>query len=135
MANDKRVREVARCVRTLLKERGTTLRVKDIVERIEDENLDDITALTQRVSDSIANDLIPTQAASSSKGSDRRRALATFVAENREAVASNDTVKSVFRAAYSLGRYSKEQREQLLQEFADLLEGEETSEETSEYNF
>lgn len=114
MANDdKQVREVANCIRVLLKTDGITATIKEVVKAIGDEDLTNPVALK----DKIKNDMRVKQDEVETKPN-RRNHIESFMRDNWDTISGNDVVKDVFIKAYCQGRLKKEQREELA---ADLL--------------
>ena len=140
MANEsKQIREAARVVRVLLKKDGHDLRVKDVIPMIENESLDDLVALTQRVSQSVTESVTAAQETIAPDGS-RRSAIANFCVQNSDLVNSNPTIKDGLLHLYSMGRYNKEQRAELRQKLVDMIDPttdstEEEAQPTTQFNF
>jgi hypothetical protein len=144
MANDKKkLREVASCIRVLLKTDGTNAKVKDIVELIKDEDLTNPVALK----DKIKNDMRAKQEAVASQPN-RRDHLKAFIVKHYDIIKENPVVLESLKNSYCQGRFTKEQRQkmidELLAECGDSTEVEATitattavekTEETSGYDF
>jgi len=123
MANDKKeVREIASCIRVLLKTDGTEAKVKDIVELIKDEDLSNPVALK----DNIKNDMRAKQEAVASQPK-RRDHIKAFVVQHYDIIKENDVVLDALVKSYCQGRLKKEQRDELA---AELLAARETEPET-----
>jgi hypothetical protein len=110
--DEKKLRKVASCVRTILETQGHKLRVKDIAELIKDEDLGDPVALSQKVTTDLQNRPAPTSSASQS-GSERRLAIETFILDNWNLLKDNDPVRSGLFHLYTMGRLSKSDRKAL----------------------
>lgn len=54
-SNEKQIRETARCVRTLLKTRGQSITLKELLPLVESADLTDPVALTQQISQDLSN--------------------------------------------------------------------------------
>lgn len=117
MANDtKVVREVATCVRTLLKTHGHDLTRKDIMALIQDRDLEDPVALTQTLAQELdANPPAP----AATPPSERRQQIASFFVTHRDLLEQNPHVRDALLHGYTIGRYDKETREQMKQELLD----------------
>lgn len=126
MSNDKKnVKEVASCIRVLLKTDGTEAKVKDIVELIENEDLSDPVALKNK----IKNDMRAKQEALENQPT-RRDDLRTFMVEHYDILKDNPNVFDALKKSYCQGRINKAQREEMLKNLMAACEDQEEVDET-----
>lgn len=109
MADEKQVRKVARCVRTLLETSGHKLNVKTIVGLIEGSDLSDPVALSQKISQDIAT--APETVTPASIKISKSQAIGDFYVQNYDVIRSNPIVNDGLLHLYSRGRLSKEDQE------------------------
>lgn len=109
MEKNKQIRKVASCIKTLLENEGVSVKVKKVVELIQDKDLNNIEALKEVV----ANDMRATPAAPSSA---RKNRIETFMVSNWDSIKDNAEVKDALLNAYCMGRISKAKREEMKRE-------------------
>jgi hypothetical protein len=110
-----KVREVAKHIRTLLKNDGVNVKIKDIVEDIKNKDLTDINALKIQIADTIKSRPIL-------KMSGRKVEIKKYFKDNYSNIKDNEAVKDAFIEALCRGRYDKEQRAALKQSIINECE-------------
>ena len=106
MVNDKQVRKVARCIKTLLETEGVKISTTKVANFIKDKDLSDVNLLKVDV----INDM---RDSSSSTKSPRKQPIETFMISNWGLIKDNNEIKEVLLNAYCQGRYNKETREKM----------------------
>jgi len=124
MADDKQVRKVARCIKTLLEVEGVNVTSTKVMDLIQDKDLSDIPALKDEVVSAI-NDMRSEEEAQRPAvvKPDRRKQIETFCVTNWDSIQDNQFVRDALLNAYSQGRYTKEQRQQLKNELLAICNG------------
>lgn len=123
MSNDeKKVREFATCIKTILKGRGVEVKAKDIVELIKDEALDDPIALSQKVE----NDFKAATPVVQTTGNSRRKVVGDWMVNNFDSFRDVPEVLSLLLSGYTRGRISKEVAAKLQDELLRRCKGETT---------
>lgn len=126
ITNDKELRKVARCIRTLLEAEGVKASPRKIINIIKDKDLSDITNLKNEV----ANDMRAPRALV--VGSARKLRIETFMANNWNLIKDNSDVMEVLVNAYCQGRYNKDQRAHLKNNLMSHCENQTTVEELAD---
>lgn len=136
MANDKKkVKEVATCIRTLLKVEGTDVKIKDVAELIKDEDLSNPVVLK----DKIKNDM-RAKVADEANQPNRRDNLRGFIIKHHDILKENPDALDALQKSYCQGRINKEQRAKMLADLMAACENQDeekvnTEENSSGYDF
>lgn len=109
---EKQQREVARCVRTLLKTRGQTITLKELVPMLEGKDLTDPVALTQEVSQELASRPQPAAiTTTTTEKVSRSQAIGDWFVQNYEIIHACPEVEEGLLHLVSRGRVSKDEQE------------------------
>ena len=116
MTEENKKKNVAAALKKMLENEGINLTIKQVSEKIEGEDFSSLDSLK----DKLANDMRTTM---ESSGSNRKKVLADFLSTNWDIIKDNDVVKSALLHSYSMGRYKKAQKEEMVKELLDKIEG------------
>ena len=112
-SNEKQVRETARCVRTLLKTRGQSISLKELITLIENSDLSDPVALTQQVSQDLANRpaTTTTRRAVAIPKIRKSAVISDWFVENYDVIHQCPEVEEGLLALVTRGRVAKDEQE------------------------
>jgi hypothetical protein len=119
---DKQVRKAANCIRTLLETEDVSVTLKRVSELIENEDLNNLVALKDKVREAVENDMRAKANDTSTGASERRTRIETFMISNWDLIRDDEFVKSALLDAYCKGRIKKDQRQKMQEELVDRCE-------------
>lgn len=113
MANEKKARDVARCVRTLVETQGYKLTLKEIIPLLEGEDLEQPITIAQKVTEAVRNRPTTTPTRSNAATTKVRRSdvIADWFVANYDVIHTCPEVEEGLLHLVSRGRVSKEEQE------------------------
>lgn len=110
MTDSEKYGKAAKAIKAMLELENIQISLKDVREHIKDKDLSDLVALKVQVAGQLKNE-----------SPARRETIGAFIVQNWEAIKDNPIVKQALFNAYCMGRYTKEQRSEMINQLLEKV--------------